>query len=274
MTTLLRYYRDNKLRNELRQEAGLLASFGLQYGFAALHVKWDREVTKKMMPITMEDLVQIAQQAGEESALGQLPAMIADPDQNAVAAEILEAELELKGRRARKMIKELRENGATEMPTDVVTKNCPQVIALKPFEDLFFPPETVELQSASHVFRRVWMSEFEMRELVSVYDYNEDWVEAVINAKEGYPPNYQDPLSDLYNQTGDVEGLHEVVYAYTKRVDPEDGVLSVHCTVFNPKITELVGKESVLDHMAGRYPFVVYQTRERRTQADRYPRRA
>ena len=51
------YYRQNKLRSELRQEAGLLASFGLQYGFAALHVRWDREVTKKMMPITMEDLV-------------------------------------------------------------------------------------------------------------------------------------------------------------------------------------------------------------------------
>jgi hypothetical protein len=259
VTTLLRYYRDNKLRNELRQEAGLLASYGLQYGFAALHVRWDREVTKKMMPITMDDLVAIAQQAGDESALGQLPAMIANPDQVELAAEVLEAELGLKRRRAKKMVRELREDGATEMPTDVVTKNCPQVVALKPFDDLFFPPETVELQSASHVFRRVWMSEFEMRELVSVYGYNEDWVEAVLNAQEGHPPNYQDPLSDLYTQTGDIEGLHEIVYAYTKQVDPTDGVLSVHCTVFNPKITELVGKETVLDHMAGQYPFVVYR---------------
>ena len=175
VTTLLRYYRDNKLRNELRKEASLLASYGQQYGFGVLHVKWDREVTKKMMPITMEDLVRIASEAGEDSALGQLPGMIADPDQNDLAAEVLEAELGLKRRRAKKLVRELREDGATELPTDVVTKNCPQVVALKPFDEVFFPPETVELQSTNHVFRRVWMTEFEMRELVTVYDYDEKW---------------------------------------------------------------------------------------------------
>ena len=258
VTTLLRYYRDNKLRNELRKEAGLLASYGQQYGFGVLHVKWDREVTKKMLPITMDDLIGIAQQAGEESALGQLPAMIADPDQNDIAAEILEAELGLKGRRARKLVKELRETGQTEMPTDVVTKNCPQVVALKPFDDLFFPPETVDLQSTSHVFRRVWMTEFELRELVSVYDYDEKWIEDVLNAQDAYPSVYQEPLSESFTQSGATEGLYEVIYGYRKEID-SDGVLNVHCTVFNPKISTSHGKDTILDHMAGQYPFVVYR---------------
>ena len=60
VTTLLNYYRENKLRSELRQEANLLANYGQQYGFGVLHVKWEREITKSMVPITMEDLVQIA----------------------------------------------------------------------------------------------------------------------------------------------------------------------------------------------------------------------
>ena len=46
MTTLLNYYRENKLRSELRQEANLLANYGQQYGFGVLHVKWEREITK------------------------------------------------------------------------------------------------------------------------------------------------------------------------------------------------------------------------------------
>jgi len=258
VTTLLRYYRDNKLRNELRKEASLLASYGQQYGFGVLHVKWDREVTKKMMPITMEDLVRIASEAGEDSALGQLPGMIADPDQNDLAAEVLEAELGLKRRRAKKLVRELREDGATELPTDVVTKNCPQVVALKPFDEVFFPPETVELQSTNHVFRRVWMTEFEMRELVSVYDYDEKWVEDVLNAQDAYPSVYQEPLSESFTQSGATEGLYEVIYAYRKEID-DDGVLNVHCTVFNPKISTSHGKDTILDHMAGQYPFVVYR---------------
>lgn len=258
VTTLLNYYRENKLRSELRQEANLLANYGQQYGFGVLHVKWDREITKSMVPITMEGLVAIAQEAGEGSPLGQLPALIADPDQNDLAAEILEAELGLKRRRAKKLVRELREDGATEIPQDVVTKNCPQVIALKPFDEFFCTPETVELQSAPVLFRRVWMSEWELQQLVSTYGYSQQWVDAVMNAQEAYPAVYQEPLSDIFTQHGATEGLYEVVYSYEKLLD-EDGVLNIHCTVFNPQINEMVGKESVLDHLAGKYPFVAYR---------------
>ena len=258
VTSLLNYYRENKLRSDLRQEANLLANYGQQYGFGVLHVKWEREITKTMVPITMEGLVEIANQAGEESPLGQLPAMIANPDQNDLAAEILEAELGLKSRRAKKLVRELRETGQTEIPQDVITKNCPQVIALKPFDEFFCPPEVVELQSAPILFRRVWMSEWELQQLVSTYDYSQQWVDDVMNAQEAYPAVYQEPLSDIFTQHGATDGLFEVVYAYQKEID-EDGILSVRCTVFNPQITETVGKDSVLDHLAGDYPFIAYR---------------
>ena len=254
-TTLLKYYR-NKLQAEFRKEAELCANQAQQYGFSVLHVRWDKEVTKKMEPITLDILIEIGQQAGEESAFSQLPAMIADPEQNDLAAEVLEAELGIKRRRAKKMVRELREDGQTEWAVDVVTKNCPQVLALKPFDEIFFPPETVELQSTSHVFRRVWMTEFELKELVSVYDYNEAWVDAVLNAQDAYPSVYQEPLSDTFTQSGATEGLYEVIYGYRKEID-EDGVLNVHCTVFNPKISDLRGKDTILDHCAGKFPFVV-----------------
>ena len=75
------------------------------------------------------------------------------------------------------------------------------------------------------LFRRVWMSEWELQQLVSTYGYSQQWVDAVMNAQEAYPAVYQEPLSDIFTQHGATEGLYEVVYE--KLVD-EDGVLNIH----------------------------------------------
>ena len=258
-TTLLRYYRDNKLRNELRHEANLLANYGQQYGYGILHVKWDREITKRIETVTMEEIVAISEMAEGGTGLSQLPALVADPDNEEAAVDVLEAQLGIKRRRARKLVKQLRDNGQGELPTDIVTKNCPQIVALKPNEEVFFPPETIDLQSSRYIFRRCWHSEWELKQLENVYGYSSEWTKEVLKVNDGNQTTYMDPLSETFDtHTGATEGLYEVVYCYRKEID-EDGVLNVHCTIFNPKVTTKFGKEQILDHMSGHYPFVAYR---------------
>ena len=260
-TTLLRYYRDNKLRNELRNEANLLANYGQQYGYGVLHITWQREITKKIETVSMEDLVQISEMAEKGTGLSELPGLVADPEQEEVAVDVLEANLGIKRRRARKLVKQLRDNGRGELPVDTVTKNCPQIVALKPGDEVFFPPETIDLQSSRYVFRRCWHSEWEIRQMESVYGYSSEWVKDILKANDGNQTTYVDPISETFGvdiHAGATDGLYEVVYAYRKEID-EDGVLNVHCTIFNPKISARAGKEQILDHMAGDYPFVIYR---------------
>ena len=99
-TTLLRYYRDNKLRNELRNEANLLANYGQQYGYGVLHITWQREITKKIETVSMADLVQISNMAEQGTGLSELPVLVADLEQEEVAVDVLEANRGSKRRRA------------------------------------------------------------------------------------------------------------------------------------------------------------------------------
>ena len=111
VTTLLKYYKENKLMNELRHEAHLLANYGQQYGTGVLQIGWEKEETKANKPVTMEDVVAFSQEADPQSAEAQLPQMIMDPEQEDAAVEIVAALMEVRRNTARRGIKELRNNG-------------------------------------------------------------------------------------------------------------------------------------------------------------------
>lgn len=122
VTTLLKYYKENKLMNELRHEAHLLANYGQQYGISILQVGWEKEETKANKPVTMEDVVAFSQEADPQSAEANLPQMIMDPEQEEAAIEVVANLMEVRRNTARRGIKELRNNGVTEIPVAEVTK--------------------------------------------------------------------------------------------------------------------------------------------------------
>jgi len=260
-TSLLGYYRDNIMRNELRQEVQLAAQWGQQYGVSVIQVGWDRQVSKKIHTVTMDEIIGMAEQAAEGSALANLPGMIKDEDQEDAVVEMVQEELGLNKRRARKMVKELREKDTTEMPMDHVVKNAPSVTALKVHEDIYVAPETIELSNAPAIFRRHWMSETQLREQATLQGWGKEWLAQVLNTK-GRMAEYNDVMpSQLNAESGyqdAYENLYEVVYSYSKKVD-EDGVPNVWCTVFHPAISKWHGKHEMLDYCNGNYPFFAYR---------------
>lgn len=261
-----------KLRPDLRNEAELLANYTQQYGWSGLHIAWEQEMGTRKQTVRMEEIVAIAQQAMQQdpqSAIATLPDAIMDPAQEQYAADIFAANL---GQMAealgdiKQFIRDLREQGRAEVPEQYVSKNLPAFTALKPFDEISFPPETIDLQRARIIFRRTFMTEVEVRSMIETDKWDAEWVEEACNTA-GKQSQFSDPnilpsAALLNYQIDRNDNLIEVVYAYARQLD-ENNVPGMYCTVFAPQIsTDKFAKHELLGYAHNRYPFVVYR-RER-----------
>ncbi|MBC8324645.1 MAG: hypothetical protein H8E27_03335, partial [Verrucomicrobia subdivision 3 bacterium] len=78
---------------------------------------WEQQHSLRLETLDVEQLTQVALQSAPESILSELPELIADPAQEGMLADLLRAQAPtLNEGEARKAVKELREEGATEFP--------------------------------------------------------------------------------------------------------------------------------------------------------------
>jgi hypothetical protein len=263
VTSLMNYLREGSMRDNLRNEVSMLANYVTQYGLGCVQVYWDRQVGRKYQPITMDEIREMVAQVQPGSAEANLVEMIMDEEREKMAAQLISDNIAVSEKKALAVVRDLRKTGQAEVPVEVITKNCPGVVALKAWEDVFFPPETLDLQDAAVVYRREWMTEDQLKAKVHTDGWDESWVDEVLNA----------PSRDNYNQDNAVSlarfdynsvysRLYEVVYAYRRVVDDE-GVPCVHMVVFNPRIGTdndrphgLTEKQTWLN---GHYPFVSFR---------------
>ncbi len=266
---MMRWQRDTKMYHTLNRESELLAQYGQQYGWSCLFVGWEQKSAIKNRKITMQEVAAIAQQS--EGELAALVEMVLDPAQETNVAEILQAQAPGLGKRkAKKAVRELRETGETKIPQAYLATNQPTIVALKPWEEISIPPETTDLQSARVIFRRVFMTEVELRAKVVDEEWNEDWVEAAVKTA-GRSTEFHDfsqQISDMTSSHVDrQDNLIEVVYAYSRQLDEND-IPGIYYTIFSPMAqtgdggTDIHAKHELLDYMHCRYPFVEYR-RER-----------
>lgn len=269
LNQLFRWLVGSRLYNELQREAELFGEYALTYGFSVMFVGWEQTSAIKLQKIKLDELLAMAQEADANSIVAELPELIQNPDAEDQAAELFKEILGLKKRRARKMIKELRDTGETEYPVTYTHKNQPSVVALKPYEDINFPPETVDLQKARVIFRRVYMTELELRAKINDDGWDEEFVEQAINTSGKTSESLTDQVGIanlVTNEAESTENLVEIIYAYTKQLN-EDDVPGVYCTVFNPYVNsngndEIYAKHELLNYAHCMYPFVEYR-RER-----------
>tara|TARA_Y100001938_G_scaffold118763_1_gene164279 strand:- start:2474 stop:4588 length:2115 start_codon:yes stop_codon:yes gene_type:complete len=275
-TTLMKWLIGTKMRHDLLSESELLAQFGQQYGYGILFVGWEQENGLRQMEITMEEIVAMAEQVEGQSILAELPEMIQDPEREDGAIDIITGQLENISRpKARDMIRELRDTGATKIPVPYLAKNRPVCTSLKPLEDVSFPPETVNIQDARCIFRRVFLTAVQVREKIKSEEWNEDFVEAVLKT-QGSSTNYNDvqtSISGLKVSDGLIvrDNLVEIVYAYTKSID-ENNNIGIYCTVFSPLLSHNAGTDPLfakhlhVDYAHNKYPFVLYKRENVRRQ--------
>jgi hypothetical protein len=273
--TLMHWVRDNKMANELRKEAELAAQYALQYGWTAFYVGWEQHISKRPQSISMEQIMGLAQQAGSEQ-LAQLPMLIVEqPD---VAASIVQAAIGADLSECKRMVKELAETGETSYDEEYVSRNLPTVQALKPWDEIIFPPETADLQRSRVIFRRTWMSEVELREKITTDGWDPNWVERALQqigkSSTLYNINLLPTTTMLVYNGVNYNNMVEVVYAYQKSLDGK--APCIYYTVFCPQAASNRREDDAswaiyekLDYAHGEYPFVEFRREQlRRAIAD------
>lgn len=250
------HWAKNRIRNQIGREAELLANYAEAYGCAAAYVGWDQQVSMREQVMTMDEIVAFAQQAGPESPLSIVPEMIQQPDSESMLADMFRTQFPtLKKRDVRKMIRELREEGSTSFPVPYVCKNEPCIRALKMYDDIIVPPETIELQDARVIFMRQWMTEGDLKAKVLTDNWDEKFVEAAINTK-GHSGSIDFEFLDKASWIERRDNMIEIFWAYTRSVN-EDGIPSIYYTVFSPQVSDdLYGLHEMLPYAHNEYPFI------------------
>ena len=265
-TTLMSWILENKIGMEVRREAYLLAQYAEQYGWSVMHIGWDQQVGKRPDTITIEQLAEIqavAEQTSPNGPLQNLCQNIMEGTKDDFVANIIMSVVPIDDSQVKKMLQDLRNEGKATVFFDSITRNLPTITALKPFDEIAFPPETIELEKARVIFRRVFMTEVEIRSMVDSDGWNEEFVEEVIQTS-GHHTWYNDPnivpaAALLTNQQYRGNNLIEIVYSYARQIG-EDGKPCIYYTIFNPFIrSELCAKHERLTYQHGSYPFVPYR---------------
>jgi len=254
---------NSRMYNDLTREVELLSQYLWTYGWAGVHVTWQQEMGQKEQYLTMDQVMALAAQSPEGSILADLPNLIANPEADDQSAELLLAAFpNLRKRRALKAIRELRTDGECDFPIPTMVSNKPMVAALAPYDELVFPPETTDIQSARVVFRRYYMTEAQLLNKVETEDWDAEWAQEAINTMgrfSDYSAYTYAAVGLAENSILDRENLIEVVYAYQKSID-SDGIPGVFYTVFSPQVGDKWGYFDLLDYTHGQYPFVIWRS--------------
>lgn len=287
--TLADHFVNEVLYDDLTREVELSAQYQEHYGWVVLHPTWEQRVALKKRSITLKEVLALADQvaaADPEAPKGfDLEQMILDPAMEDGAMErlralydlyaadqmagALEAEVpSISDASLRRALRELRADAKTEVPVPYLCMNAPAVYALRPWDEVFLPSDTTDLQRGRVVFQREWVTEAELRARILEDGYDPKWVEAAVQHKgkmtrfiaPNVPAATFDPVG-LVDTTAPQDHI-EVVHATYRAVD-NDNVPAIYCTTFHPQVktsgaTEkpLYAKHELIDYPHGQYPYI------------------
>ena len=264
MTLLLTHLINSRMRIEARREAELWAQYAMHYGWSAMHVSWEQAIGLLPQKMRLAEIEQMAMQLAEsepDNPAVRLPDAIKSGQDDAMAvAMFMQVIPNGDEQQVKQMIVDLREKGEATLFVESVVKNLPRLTALKPFDEMCFPPETVELQKARVIFRRLYMTEVELRTFMKADGWDSEAVDDAISTS-GNMSWYTDPnvvpvATLMKSQEYRSRNLIEVIYSYSKQIDA-NGNLCLYCTIFCPNGNKsLFFKHSKLDYAHGKYPFV------------------
>ena len=262
--TLAEWVVNNKLRADLLTEAELLAQYTQQFGWAVAHIGWERRLGLRSVSMTLAELEQRA--AGGDIIAYEAVNSLKSTGTSDYTISALTTLLGCDNDNAKRIADELMVSGTSTFNQEYAVSNAPVVAALKPFDEICFPPETLDLQDARVIFRRTFMTEVELREMIKTADWDEEFVNQAVETagrSDWYSePNIIPSTTNIGNSLERADHLIEIVYAYNRQIGP-NGVPCIYYTVFCPNTRDdLHAKHEMLDYAHGMYPFVEYR-RER-----------
>lgn len=295
LTSLLRWQIYDDME-EAEDEAELLANTLAERGAAAVGVFWHREEQLTREQVTMQALQQAAMQIvrsvpREEletnAALAlqaALPDLIMQPDREAEVAAALRQALggeqpgSLNIATLRRVIRDLRTNGVAYFPRATIVRDRPVLRAYSWNEDVFVPPECVDVQRSRAVFVREVLTETDLQERRRSLGYDAGWIDRVIETQRGRMSMDAAERAATRSRTfgrGQPEDdqLFEVVTAFRRMYDDDD-IPGLWTTVFSPGL--LHGSRGrrmkdgpnhavhdLLDYAHGAYPITPFSLERR-----------
>ncbi len=284
VSTLLRWLRRVPMRRELVSEIELAAQymFGDDPGLAIVAVDWLQDTKLVRTPLSFDDLAAMyatgATTPAEADPERMEPEMLADfidLMMNAERAAEAQAWLatafpSVSRSQLRRLIRELRKDGAADLPVPKIRANRPTVTTLRYGHDVFFPVGTADIQRARRIHRVEWLNEEELNERVTTQGWGSDEVDEVLKrgrgqtiAQETSRGTRTAPMS--FSGQGltvdETQNLFEIVWSYERRAD-EMGIAGIYCIVWNSALKDGWLWAGLCDFDHGEYPFVI-GTRER-----------
>jgi hypothetical protein len=264
----LRWMLSTLMQPGWEEELELHAEYAAQYGWSVLHVIWDRSYAQTPRTINLQTLSGFL----GVNAPQQLDALTAAlQDEQEYIADLLVASNEgLTRTKALKHIREIVEKGETTFELPDMVKNQARIVALRPYHEILFPPETTDLQRARAIFRREYYTLAELEAKAASGEWDKQWAEEVKKTAGQSSQVWDQGLSPVLGSTerlDDKTNLIEVIHAYSRRVT-ENGNPGIYMTVFSPYMEKnSSGKEMFAEHRlvteAGdTYPFETF-TREK-----------
>jgi len=172
--------------------------------------------------------------------------------------------------KALKHIREIVKNGETTFELPDMARNQAKIVALRPYHEILFPPETNDLQRARAIFRREYYTVAELEEKATNGEWDKDWVDEVKKTAGHSSQVWDQGLSPVLGSSERIEektNLIEVIHAYSRRVT-DSGNPGIYMTVFSPYLekdsrgNEIYAEHKLVTEAGDTYPFETF-TREK-----------
>jgi len=252
--TVLKWLVYTHCLQNLHRELEIGANICEENGLVVYGVFWERITRTEMQSLAFDALVAMYQEESDP-ALGAMLMAISNPLEEETAAELLEGFLPGHGTRA--AVRALRDTGVYEYENPYIFRNAPKLVALEPWEDIYFPVTACDLQSQPHVTWRELVEESELRARILTEDYDEAFVEAAVEHKGKRLRESQwwtrGKSNVLYSEDDD-ERI-EIFHQYRKEITKENAE-RVLCTVIHPSVPDRFGKNELIPYAHGQYPFI------------------
>ena len=218
-----------------KQEMEFGANMLFERGIFISYVGWQREDRRFLQNVSLESIAQIAPEVAQ--------AILNGTEDKALVQMVMKSFKGVTEKRAKKAISDLRKTGFADVPIIRRQVDAPLVKTLTPDGDFFFPSWTTDPQQAPYCFWRTYMTAQELENKVLTEGWDAGWVEKVIKSYRGvnvhsvereYDGRRSLSLTDNVYQAND---LVEVICAYQRLIDKEDGAEGIYRTVFHRSFT-------------------------------------
>lgn len=236
---------------------------GFEKGLMISYVGWEEKTCTYKETL---DIARISEQVPE------LAELIMDGEaDDEIAALLIEQWPKLKPAKAKKAVRQLRQNGEAELYVSRKTlmDSHPVVKACAPDTEVFFPSYTMSPQEAPYVFWRRLYTAQQIKAKVLNEGWDREWADEMLKNFRGvgvddvrYDTGFRNTPGNYFEGTDGARDLILVAHAYQRLVDADDSSEGVYCTTFNPYYTgegrdaPAIAKRELLSGHRG-YPFVV-----------------